>query len=728
MSVNAPGNARGSAAHDAPGQPAADSENLSTAALRPLDSVPGRIAFWFGAAFALLHIYFNSFAAWPELWTSVIHFAGFGFLCALLYPAWQARTVMGRRVVMAIDTVLGMLALSLVAYLWFGEQAFYDRGMRLAWHDWVFTLIALALGIEFTRRTTGWVIPILIILSFTYITFWGRHVPGMLTFGGLRTDTMLFRIFYTDDGMFGTVARISSSFVFMFILFGAFLLRSGAGTFIIEFAQVLARRMVGGPGIVAIIGSGLMGTISGSAVANTVSTGSITIPLMKRAGLPARTAAATEAASSTGGQIMPPIMGAGAFVMASFTGVSYLTIAALSVLPALIYFLSVGFYVRITAKRLDLKPEAGIEKTLWQVLKANGIAFFGPLAVLVTLLIQGFTPTYAAGYAIIAVVVFSWITRNPMGPRAVLESLALGARNMVLTAVLLVAIGVVISAVTISGVGNTFSLMIGAWAGNSVLIAIALIAMASLVLGMGLPVTAAYIVIATLSAPALADLINRVELIGAIASGSIPDNVQAILALGSPEYAGEIGQAMSRAQAERILDAAPLEMQRTIMQDSLNPEIVLSGLLAAHLIIYWLSQDSSVTPPVCLTAFAAAAIAGSRPMPTGVTAWKMAKALYIVPLMFAFTPILTGTLMEKLQVSILTLAALYALAAVFEGYMETAVNLFQRGLLAVLCVLLIWPDFEPMVRWGAFAAFLLLLGWNIVQDRRERAARTAPAA
>ena len=340
---------------------------------------------------------------------------------------------------------------------------------------------------------------------------------------------------------------------------------------------------------------------------------------------------------------------------------------------------------------------------------------------------QGFTPTYAAGYAIIAVVVFSWITPNPMGPRAILDSLALGARNMVLTAVLLVAIGVVITAVTISGVGNTFSLMIGAWAGNSVLIAIALIALASLVLGMGLPVTAAYIVIATLSAPALADLINRVELISAIAAGSIPENVKAILVLGSPDYAADIGEAMSRAQAERVLDAAPLDMQRTIIEDTLRPEVVLSGLLAAHLIIYWLSQDSSVTPPVCLTAFAAAAIAGSRPMPTGVTAWKMAKALYIVPLMFAFTPILTGTLIEKLEVAILTLAALYALAAVFEGHMEASVSLLQRGLLAILCTLLIWPDFDPIVRWGAFFAFVVLLALNIVKDRRERSASTAPA-
>uniref|UniRef100_UPI0025E1871C TRAP transporter large permease subunit n=1 Tax=Roseinatronobacter sp. TaxID=1945755 RepID=UPI0025E1871C len=427
----------------------------------------------------------------------------------------------------------------------------------------------------------------------------------------------------------------------------------------------------------------------------------------------ARTAAATEAASSTGGQIMPPIMGAGAFVMASFTGVSYLTIAAVSVLPALIFFLSIAFYVRITAKRLELAPDPGPEKSLWQVLRENGIAFFGPLGVLVSLMVWGFTPSYAAGFAIVSVVVFSWVTPRPMGPMAILESLALGTRNMVLTAVLLVAIGVVIAAVTISGIGNTFSLMIGAWANNSVLIAIALIALASLVLGMGLPVTAAYIVVATLSAPALADMITRIEVINAIAAGAVPENMQGILAMGTPQFAAEIGLPMARSQAEIIFEAAPLEMRRTIVESILSRDLVISALLTAHMIIYWLSQDSSVTPPVCLTAFAAAAIAGSRPMATGITAWKMAKALYIVPLMFAFTPLLTGTLFEKLQVTVLTLAALYCIAAAFEGHMENAVGVVQRILLAALCGALIWPETDPMFQWTAFAAFLVLLAFNI---------------
>ncbi|MCC5972264.1 MAG: TRAP transporter fused permease subunit [Pararhodobacter sp.] len=686
---------------------------------RGIDSLPGQIVFWFGVGFALLHIWMNTLGTMSELRASAIHFAGFGFMCALLYPAWQARTAGGQRLVLGVDVVLALAALSLFLYLYVEELAFYRRMQTTGflWYDWVFTVLALLLGIEFTRRTTGWIIPVLIIVSFTYITFWGRYVGGMLTFSGLRTDTMLFRIFFTDDGMFGTVARISYSFVFMFILFGAFLLRSGAGAFIIEFAQVLARRMMGGPGLVAVIGSGLMGTISGSAVANTVSTGSITIPLMKRAGMPPKTAAATEAAASTGGQIMPPIMGAGAFVMASFTQVPYLTIAALSVLPAILFFASIAFYVRITAKRLNLDPQGGDHKTLWQVLKDNGLSFFLPISVLVGLMVWGYTPTYAAGIAIAAVVVSSWVTKNPMGPRDVLEALALGARNMIMTAVLLVSIGVVITAVTVSGVGNTFSLMIGQWSGGSVFVAIVLIALASLVLGMGLPVAAAYIVIATLAAPALADLITRTELITVIAAGTVPESVGAMLMMGSPDLAAQIGQPMSREMAEQVLAAAPIDFYRMIVDQALSPATITTALLAAHLIIFWLSQDSSVTPPVCLTAFAAAAIAGSRPMATGVQAWKMAKGLYIVPLLFAYSPILHGTLWEKLEVTLFTLAALYAMAAAIEGHMEAGINWLMRAVMAGLCVILIWPVTANW-HWAALAVFGVIMTWNVIQDRR----------
>lgn len=321
-------------------------------------------------------------------------------------------------------------------------------------------------------------------------------MDGVFQFKGLTWETVLFRSLYGDFALFGTIASISSTYVFLFIIFGAFLVRSGAGEYIIDLSRAAAGRLVGGPGLVAVLASGLTGTISGSAVANTASTGVITIPMMKRAGFPGRFAGAVEGRpSSTGGQLMPPIMGAGAFVMASYTQLPYEQIIAVAALPALLYFASVGFFVRIEARRQGLQAQSYEGPGIWQTTKERGASFIIPIIVLIVLLVQGFTPTYAAAIGIATVIASSWLTRTPMGPKAIMEALAHGARNMVMTAVLLCAVGLVINVIVTAGVGNTFSLMISDWAGGSLLIAIALIAIASLVLGMGLPVTAAYIVL-----------------------------------------------------------------------------------------------------------------------------------------------------------------------------------------------------------------------------------------
>ena len=238
------------------------------------------------------------------------------------------------------------------------------------------------------------------------------------------------------------------------------MLRSGAGDFVINLAQAMAGRFVGGPGLVAVFASGLTGTISGSAVANTASTGVITIPLMKKAGFQPKFAAGVEAAASTGGQLMPPIMGAGAFVMASYTQISYTTIVLYSVLPAILYFATVGFFVRIEAKRIGLQTVEGEQPSVIEVLKSGGLPFLLPVSCLIGLLVYGFTPTYAAGISIIAVIISSWLTPNRMGPKAVIEALALGARNMVMTAILLCSVGLVVNVIATAGIGNTFSLMI----------------------------------------------------------------------------------------------------------------------------------------------------------------------------------------------------------------------------------------------------------------------------
>jgi len=648
---------------------------------------PTRLLIILGVAVSLLHIWFNVVSVLSSLWQNSLHFAGFALIAALVYPLRKNPTLMWR----LLDVLLGLLAAGSAIYLIAMEDAIYARGVRLAPAEWVAGIILILCTLEFTRRVAGWFIPVLIITALSYVTWWGQHISGVFKFAGLSLETILFRSVYGDDALFGTIASISSTYVFMFILFGAFLLRSGAGEFVIDLARAVAGRMVGGPGLVAVMASGLMGTISGSAVANTASTGVITIPLMKRAGFPAKFAAGVESAASTGGQLMPPIMGAGAFVMATYTQISYNTIVLVSILPAILYFATVGFFVRIEAKRSHVTALDNEKVSAIEVFKKGGIVFLLPIAVLIGLLIYGFTPTYAAGISILAVIIASWFSPNKMGPKAIIEAMSLGARNMVMTAILLCSVGLIVNVIATAGIGNTFSLMINEWAGHSLVIAIALIALASLVLGMGLPVTAAYIVLGTLSAPALHALIADGMLVKALASGEIPEAARAIFMLAAPDKLAEIGNPMTTSTARLIVDAIPIDMAGMVREAVLSEHTLTFSLLAAHLIVFWLSQDSNVTPPVALAAFTGAAIAGTKPMETGFQSWKLAKGLYVVPLLFAYTPFIGGSFIDDFMIFLFALFGLYAFAAGLEGFMEARLDLITRFLSFGCAVALLWP-------------------------------------
>ena len=655
-----------------------------------------------GVAISVMHIWFNVVAVLPTLWQNALHFAGFALLAALIYPFKKDGSVVWR----VSDILLGLLAAGSAVYMIGMEDAIYARGVFLSKTEWVVGVILILCALEFTRRVAGWFIPVLIIVALTYIGWWGPLVPGVFKFAGLSAETILFRSIYGDDALFGTIARISSTYVFMFILFGAFLLRSGAGEFVIDLARSVAGRMVGGPGLVAVMASGLMGTISGSAVANTASTGVITIPLMKKAGFPAKFAAGTEAAASTGGQLMPPIMGAGAFIMATYTQISYNTIVLVSILPAILYFATVAYFVRIEAKRSFVTALDDEKISAIEVLKKGGIVFLAPIGVLIALLIYGFTPTYAAGISIVAVVVSSWFSPNKMGLKAIIEAMAMGAKNMVMTAILLCAVGLIVNVIATAGIGNTFSLMITEWAGHSMVIAIVLVALASLVLGMGLPVTAAYIVLGTLSAPALHGLISDGLLVEALANGQVTDTAKAIFMLAAPEHLAEIGNPMNHAAARTIIDAVPIDLISAVRESMLSESVLMYGLLSAHLIVFWLSQDSNVTPPVALAAFTGAAIAGTKPMETGIQSWKVAKGLYIVPLLFAYTPLVGGSWDQVFMIFFFALFGLYAFAAGIEGYMENKLNLLFRFLTLVAAAALLWPT----VWWVHLAGLVVLVG------------------
>lgn len=649
----------------------------------------------FCICFALWHVATNIFLNEPGRWQNAIHFAGFGFLASVCFPSSKL-FFSGRRAFL-FDIVVGLLiALSTLWIAW-AENGVYERTLAktgLQWQfellDWTAGIIVILACIELTRRLTGWIIPILIILSLSYITFLGVMMPGAFRAASLPVSDVLFRSLYNDEGMFGIIASISSGNITLFMIFGAFLVVSGASDFVIESSKVVASRFRGGAAFVAVISSALTGTISGSAIANTASTGIITIPMMKSSGFRGQFAAGVEASASTGGQLMPPIMGAGAFIMASYTGIAYSTIVIVSIVPAILYFLSVAFIVRIEAMKYHIGTDQ-VEPMNRQKMIAGMLNFILPLTVMTFMLVTGKTPSYAACFAITTLVIVSWFTPNKMGPRNISKALVLGISTSIMTAVLLVAVGLINNAVTTSGLANTFALMIAQWSQGSMLLALTLVTLASLVLGMGLPVTAAYIVLSILSAPALAGMLADNVIVEQLIIGITDPSVLATFSLVSSPLVDKIGIGMSAAEAQQLISAIPFDLAIVLRPMMVDTETMTAYLLTAHLIVFWLSQDSNVTPPVCLAAFTAAGIAKSPPMATGFEAWKIAKGLYIVPLLFAYTPLVSGSFLEVAQIGLFSLFGMYAFSALIQRYAEGPLAIWAYPVLLVSAAACFYP-------------------------------------
>lgn len=669
---------------------------------------PDNLILFFALIFAVWHILTNVYLTEPGLWQNAIHFAGFAFLASITMSPWGKKS--DQTWAWIVDIAYGLLVASAALWVAWAESGLYERSLAVTGLGWQFTFIDWAAGlllifasIDLSRRVSGWVIPVLIVLSLSYILFLGTMLPGVFRAASLPINDVLFRTLYNDEGMFGVLASISVTNITLFMIFGGFLIVSGASNFVIEISKVVAGRVKGGAAFVAVISSALTGTISGSAIANTASTGVITIPLMKTNGFRPQFAAGVEAAASTGGQLMPPIMGAGAFVMASYTSIPYGTIVAVSVVPAILYFLSVAFIVRIEAVKYDAGAEIDLTVDRAKMI-SGGLVFVIPLVVMIWLLLSGVTPAFAACWAIAAVVVTSWITSliahfnkdgsfKPviMGFSRISEALVSGIRSAIMTAILLTAIGIMNNAIVTSGVGNSFSLMIAQWSQGSLVLAIALIALASLVLGMGLPVTAAYIIMAILTAPALAGLMADGLIAEQLITGISDPAKSALFSLVDHPLTAQVTTGMSKAEAWELIRNIPFEIAVTIRPVMIDPALQTTFLLTAHLIIFWLSQDSNVTPPVCLAAFTAAAIAGSRPMATGFESWKIAKGLYIVPLLFAYTPLISGELIEVFQIGFFALFGIYATNAIVQWYAEGPINLFTALLLILGAVGAYWP-------------------------------------
>lgn len=680
----------------------------------------------FICAFGLWHVATNLFWNEPGLWQNAIHFGGFAFLGFATSATFKHHAEKPWSI--SLDIILGLIVAASALWIASAETGLYTRTLAKtgqAWQfgfvDWAAGLIVIVAAIELTRRLTGWIIPILVIISLSYILFLGNILPGVFRAASLPLSDVLFRSLYNDEGMFGTITTISSANITLFMIFGAFLVVSGASDFVIEFSKIIAGRFRGGAAFVAVISSALTGTISGSAVANTASTGIITIPLMKANGFRSKFAAGVEASASTGGQMMPPIMGAGAFVMVSFTGISYSTIVVVSIIPAILYFLSVGFMVRVESMKYNIGTEhidAVDRAKLWGGL----LNFILPLAVMTYMLVSGRTPSFAACFAIGTLIVVSWVTPKRMGPLRISRALVLGIKTSIMTAVLLVTVGLINNAVVTSGLANGFALMIAQWSQGSILIAVILIALVSLVLGMGLPVTAAYIVLSILSAPALAGLLADGILVEMLVQGISDPAQAAMFALVDSPLAAKVGVGMSLEEAKTLVSGLPFELALVIRPALIAPETLLGFLLTAHLIVFWLSQDSNVTPPVCLAAFTAAGIAKSPPMATGVEAWKIAKGLYIIVLLFAFTPLIGAGFWDSVQIGGFALFGIYAITALIQRYSEGPIPLWLYPVFVGGGALCFVPLNLPLNIAGA-----ILVGGSVVFTAKaaDRAVQTA---
>lgn len=635
-----------------------------------------------GICMSLFHLWVNTVGIMPEIQRNAIHYSFVLFLGYLIYPASRK---LARKTV-KLDYVLAVLSFLIGLYLVFFEDALHARNEVPNIYDLVAAAFAIILMLEVTRRTSGWLIPILAIIFISYALFLGKTFGGMWNFPGVSLERLLYRMYFAPDGLFGTIATISSTFVFLFVLFAAFLLKSGAGDFIIKLAVSLMGHTVGGPAKMAVFASGLMGSISGSAVANTVGTGSITIPMMKKIGFTPKFSGAVEAAASTGGQLMPPIMGAGAFIMAQWTQISYLKIVAVSFIPAIMYFLSVAFFIHLRAQKRGFKPIPKEELPKVKDVLKEGWNFFIPIFVLIFLLIKGYTPTYAASIGILSIVVASWLNpKTRMNFKDILDALYLGARNMVTTGVILLCSGIIVGIVLMVGMGVKFSMMISAIAGGSVFITILLIALASLILGMGLPVTASYIVLAVLAAPSLVGLMMKDYLIANF--GLTP---------------------------EMALDPNIVQQMTALIP----PDVSIGALLSSHLLIFWYSQDANVTPPVCLAAYSAAGIAGSKPLETGLESWKLAKGLYIIPLMFIYEPaiLFQGPLITTIENIVSGTIGLFVFATFFEGFFVRKLNIPERIVLAVAAWLMFWPETVSNITGVA----LTLFAWAYLKKTKNR--------
>lgn len=593
--------------------------------MRDLDKRMRCIALTVAVLFGLYFLYTSGFGVFTTESHRGLYLLGTFILCILYYPACKRAPY--NKFLYSFDAVILALGSAAILY-WVTEYAEYaaNRVGLPTEQDIFWGAVMIVVSLEVTRRVLG---NILVILGALFVVqlYLGPYLGDLLGHKGLTVTRIIEYNYLTMEGIFGTVVGVFATYVMPFLIFGAFLEKSGGGDFFIDLAKSVAGHIPGGPALIAVLSSAVFGSISGSPIANVVATGSFTIPMMKKVGYKPEFAGAVEAAASTGGQFLPPIMGAGAFILASMTQTPYGKVCMMALVPALLYYLSLTTMVYFRAKRRGLEGLKREELPRFSEVIRKGWYYIFVLVVAIVVIVMGYAPEAVAFWATIFVIACSMFRQET---RFTLEKFAdafdAAAKSSLTVGSTAATLGLIMGGITLAGLGVKFSKMLIMLSGGDLLLNIFMILLVALVIGMGLPTTASYIVMAILAAPSL-------------------------ITLGVPT-------------------------------------------VQAHLLVFWLAMTSNVTPPVCVTAFAAASIAEAHPMKTGFFACGLAALLYIMPFTFVYRPelMLIG---EPLQIAYdicLYVIAVIALAGAIQGWLLQNLAAVERGMYSIAAILMMWPD------------------------------------
>ncbi|APX89457.1 C4-dicarboxylate ABC transporter [Brevirhabdus pacifica] len=474
---------------------------LGTGRRRVIGGALGRTLTLFSAAFALWVVYANIFALPDALLVGILFVCG---IYALLFLHVGATREAGPRPTV-IDWSLAILAVACGVYFYVTREALASHITLLyplSTAQLFFGAALLALTLEATRRTTGPGLTVVVTVFLAY-NLWGHLIPAPLGHGYIDFGSFIDTLIYTTDGVFGVPIQVAASYVFLFVLFGSLLSRAGGAEFMFQLAAALTGRSPGGPAKIAILSSGMYGMISGSPTSDVATTGSVTIPIMKRLGYSARFAGAVEVAASTGGAAMPPVMGSAAFILAEYTGIDYRTVVFAALIPALLYYLGIYIQVHLRARRLGLRGVDQVDPVL-ETLKAGWI-FVVPLIVITIALLVGYTPTYVAVFGSVSLLATSMMQkRTRMSPRELLEGIGETTMRMLPVAGACAAAGLVIGGLTMTGLSMKASGLVSLVAGSGDIALLLLAALITIILGLGMPTPSAYILAAVLVGPAIA--------------------------------------------------------------------------------------------------------------------------------------------------------------------------------------------------------------------------------